>query len=61
VVGVSTPGGKVAKVNAAKRHALSAALTGKAEASSTSLSASYGLPVPEVQRAMRSMGVIDNG
>ena len=58
---VKPPSAKVAKLNAAKRAALSVALTGKTEGSSTSLAASYGLPVSEVQSAMRSNGVTDNG
>ncbi len=50
-----------AKAKAAKRTALTAALAGKTHGSSSSLAASYGLPVSEVQSAMRSMGVNDNG
>ena len=50
-----------AKALAARRTALAAALQGKTDGSSTSLARSYGLPVNEVQGAMRSMGVNDNG
>lgn len=52
---------RVVKANALRRAALKAALTGKSSASSTSLAASYGLPVSDVQAAMRQMGVADNG
>jgi hypothetical protein len=58
---VKLPTAKEAKVKAAKRTALTAMLTGRREASSTSLATSYGLPLSEVQSAMRSMGVNDNG
>lgn len=58
---VKPPSAKEAKLKAAKRSALAAALDGKREGSSTSLAASYGLPLSEVQSAMRSMGVNDNG
>lgn len=57
---MSAAGARQAKLNASRRAALSAALAGKTAASATSLSASYGLPLDEVQRAMRSAGVIDN-
>lgn len=50
-----------AKRNATRRAALAAGLAGKTNGSSTSLAASYGLPVSEVRTAMRSMGVNDNG
>jgi len=50
-----------AKINSARREALRAALSGKTEGNSTSLAASYGLPVSEVRTAMRAMGVNDNG
>jgi hypothetical protein len=58
---VKPPSAKEAKIKAAKRSALSAALTGKSEGSSTSLAASYGLPLSEVRSAMRERGVHDNG
>ncbi len=44
-----------------KMSGLSAALEGKTSASSSSISASYGLPIEEVRRAFRSKGVTDNG
>lgn len=55
------PTAREAKANAARRAALAAALDGKTEASSTSLARSYGLPLDEVRRSMRSRGVNDNG
>lgn len=58
---VKLPSAKEAKANRARRSALSAGLAGKSEGSSSSLAASYGLPVSEVQTAMREMGVNDNG
>lgn len=52
---------KEAKAKAARRHALAAALNGKTQANSASLALSYAIPLSEVQSAMRSMGVNDNG
>lgn len=57
---MTKPTARQAKINAARRAALNTALTGKSEGSSTSLATSYGLPLKEVQSAMRSMGVNDN-
>lgn len=58
---VKPPTRTEARIATARRAALAAVLTGKSEGSSTSLAASYGLPLSEVQRTMRQMGVNDNG
>lgn len=44
-----------------QRSAVSTALTGRTSASSTNLSASYGLPLDQVQALMRVNGVRDDG
>jgi hypothetical protein len=55
------PTPKQAKINAARRAALAAALQGRESGSSTSLAASYGLTVADVQISMRAKGVRDDG
>lgn len=58
---VKPPTATQAKAKAARRAALTACLTGRTHGSSSSLAASYDLSLSEVQSAMRSMGVNDNG
>lgn len=49
------------RVDKARRDALNTYLQGRASAASANLSRSYGLPVAEIQKIMRSMGVADDG
>jgi hypothetical protein len=58
---VKPPTAKQAKEMAARRKALASALDGRTEANAASMSLSYAIPLSEVQSAMRSMGVTDNG
>lgn len=44
-----------------KRDLIGAAIANRESASSTSLSASYGLPITEVQRLLKLKGVRDDG
>lgn len=50
-----------AQVLSRKRGLVADAAKGRASASSSNLSASYGLPVQDVQRILREMGVHDDG
>lgn len=44
-----------------KRDLVTSAITGRVSANSTMLSASFGLPVTEVQRLLKLKGVRDDG
>lgn len=44
-----------------KRSLVAAQISGRTEASSTSLSRSFGLELEDVKRILRSSGVNDNG
>lgn len=50
-----------AQILTQKQSAVAAQVEGRPSASSSSLSASFGLPVEDVRRILRSKGVRDDG